>query len=298
MKITKIKILAVAFGAILALSACNKDDGPIPSRIDIEDVPTLTTNIDPTGSQSINMLNLAAFSGKFKVDIYFPGAKPPTKIDVVVRKTSGASINNSNVKVFRRDVTSLPATYTVTIAELEALFGVPVALGDNYDFAPDMYVGTNKYEAFPTTGTGTGVGHNGQPLWSEFARFSAICAYDPAIYQGNFFVVSDDWANGLADGTVVVLTQVSANSFRMTYPNVFVTPASPVPSFVVTVNTGNNNTTITQQQIGTGLSIYTNPAVASTVGSVSPCDREVSMNITFTVAQGSFGTHNIRLRKQ
>ena len=297
MNIKKINIMALALGAFVVLAGCGKDDGPIPSRIKIEDVPTITTNIDPTGSQSINMLNLGAFSGKFKVDNYFPGTKTPTKVDIVVRKTVGATINNNNVKLFKADVTTLPANFTVTAAELAALFG-PITLGDNYDFAPDIYVGSQKYEAFPAIGTGTGVGHNGQPLWSEFARFSAICAYDPAIYQGNFVVVSDAWANGLAPGTVITLTQVSANSFRMTYPNGFVTPASPTPSFVVTVNTGNNNTTIASQVIGTGLAQYTNPTVASTVGSVAPCDREVSMNITYTVAQGSFGTHTIRLRKQ
>ena len=87
MKIRKINILlAVSLGAIIAFTGCSKDDGAIPNRLSIADVPTITTNIDPTGSQSINILNLAAFAGKFKVDLYFPGATPPTKVDIVVRK--------------------------------------------------------------------------------------------------------------------------------------------------------------------------------------------------------------------
>lgn len=297
MKFRKISTV-LAFGALIALAGCSKDDGAVPNRVTVTEVPAITTNIDVTGSQAINLLNLASFSGKFKVDNYFPGAKTPTKVDIVVRKFNGATVSNANVRVFKADVTTLPATYTVTAAELAALFGVPIALGDNYDFAPDIYVGDRKFEAFPAVGLGTGAGVIGMPLYGEFARFSAICAYDPAIYVGNFVVVSDAWVNGLAAGTVVTLTTVSPNSFRMTYPNGFVTPAVPTPSFVVVVNTANNNTTVAAQVIGTKLAQYNNPTVTSTTGSVTPCDREVSMNITYTVAEGSFGTQNIRLRKQ
>ena len=121
----------------------------------------------------------------------FPGTTPPTKVDIVVRKTKGTTINNNNVKVFKTGITTFPTSFTVTAAEIAALFGTAIALGDNYDFAPDIYVGDRKFEAFPATGNGTGAGLNGQPLFGEFARFTAICAYDPAIYMGDFEVVSD-----------------------------------------------------------------------------------------------------------
>jgi hypothetical protein len=95
------------------------------------------------------------------------------------------------VKVYKAGVTTIPSTYTVTASELSTLFGAAIVLGDTYDFAPDIYVGERKFEAFPVTGAGSGAGIIGMPLYSEFARFAAICAYDPAIYQGNFVVVSD-----------------------------------------------------------------------------------------------------------
>src|SRR6187402_921279 len=92
MKIRKINILlAVSLGAVIAFSGCSKDDGAIPERVSITAVPTITTNIDATGSQAINLLNLAAFSGKFKVDLYFPGTTPPSKVDIVVRKWNGTA---------------------------------------------------------------------------------------------------------------------------------------------------------------------------------------------------------------
>jgi len=296
MKLNKINILVSLFlGAAVFLTSCEKDDGPIPERVSVTAVPTITTNIDPTGSQAINLLNLGAFAGKFKVDNYFPGTTPPTKIDVVVRKWNGTA-NNGNVKIYKAGVTTLPSTYTVTAAEIAALFGTPIALGDTYDFAPDIYVGDRKFEAFPAVGNGTGAGLNGQPLFGEFARFAAICAYDPTIYQGDFVVVSDAFQE-LSPGDVVTLTQVSATSFRATYPNPAVLPQPPVPTFVVNVNTGNNNVSSTQQQVGTNFYTYTNPSLQVAGGSVAPCSKEVTMNITYRVAQGSFGTFALRLRK-
>ena len=74
------------------------------------------------------------------------------------------------------------------------------SLGDNYDFAPDIYVGDRKFEAFPAMETVPAPDINGQPLFGEFARFSAICAYDPAIYGGNFEVVSDAFGNDFTAG--------------------------------------------------------------------------------------------------
>jgi hypothetical protein len=297
MKIRKINILLALSLAILTFSGCEKDDGAIPERVTVTEVPAITTNIDPTGSQSINLLNLAAFSGKFKVDLYFPGSTPPTKVDIVVRKSNGTSVTNANVKVFKTGITTLPVNFTVTAAEIATLFGAPIALGDNYDFAPDFYVGDRKFQAFPSVGVGTGTGVSGQPLYGEFARFSAICAYDPTIYEGNFVVVSDAFGE-LAAGTVVTLTRISATRFQATYPNPEVLPQPPVPTFLVDVNTANNNVSSTQQQIGTNFYQYTNPSIQVSSGSVAPCSKEVTLNITYRVAQGSFGgPFALRLRK-
>ncbi|MBA3674141.1 MAG: hypothetical protein H0W75_04155 [Chitinophagaceae bacterium] len=211
---------------------------------------------------------------------------------------------NSSVKVIQAGLTTFPTTLTITAAQLASLFGTPIALGDNYDIGVDIYTAEGtKYEAFPNINTLVlpygGTGQQNQPGFTPTARFSAICAYDPAIYQGNFVVVSDAFGD-LNPGTVVVLTTVSATSFKMTYPNPNVTPTSPVPTFNVVINTGNNNITIAQQSIGATIyGIYTNPTVEATSGFVAPCDKEVRLNITYRVTQGSFGgPYLLRLRKQ
>jgi len=294
MKNRKINIFAaLTLGLMIAFAGCKKDDGGIRSSVVINSVPVVSTKIDATGSQAIDLLNLAAFAGKFKVDLYFPGATPPDKVDIVVRKNG----SNANVKVFKKDVTTLPYSLTVTSADIAALFGVAVALGDSYDFAPDLYVGVKKYEAFPVTGTGNGAGVIAYPLYSDYARFAAICAYDPAIYEGDFVVVSDAFGD-FSPGEVVKFTKISNNSFSFIDPYV----TSPLP-IIVTINTLNNQATIAKQKIGNAFvwASYTNPNVAvaaSSTSVVAPCSKTITLAIAYTVDQGGFGTFNLVLKKK
>jgi hypothetical protein len=149
--------IAVAF-AFVAFTSCEKDDGAIPNRVGIEEVPTITTALEAGGAAAdIVLANQAAFQGKIVLSMFFPGNTPPDKIDVVVRKNGSAA----NVKVYKTNVTTLPANYTVTAAEIETLFGAPLAVKDTYDFAPDIYVGTKKYESFPANSLGVGQGPSG-----------------------------------------------------------------------------------------------------------------------------------------
>ena len=295
MKNRKINIFAaLTLGLMIAFAGCKKDDGGVRKSVVIKDVPVVSTKIESTGSQAIDLLNLAGFSGKFKVELYFPGATPPDKVDIVVRKNG----SNANVKVMKKDVTTLPYSLTVTTADIAALFGVAVALGDTYDFAPDLYVGVNKYEAFPATGLGNGPGIISYPLYSDFARFAAICAYDPAIYEGDFLVVSDAFGD-FTPGEVVKFTKVSNNSFSFINPYV----TSPLP-IIVSINTLNNQATIAKQKVGNAFTwqlAYTNPNMAvsaSATSVVAPCSKTITLAIAYTVDQGSFGTFNLVLRKK
>ena len=87
---------------------------------------------------------------------------------------SGKTPLAGNVKLYKADVSSLPASFTVTAAEIATLFGTALALNDTYDFAPDIYVGTKKYEAFPTVGLGSGQGITGMSTigYGEYVRYS------------------------------------------------------------------------------------------------------------------------------
>lgn len=170
MKIRKNILIVFVLSAAIAFTACSKDDGAVPKRIGIEDVPAMTMNLEPQKKDNLDTIrfgNQAAFSGKFKVAMIFPSQVQPTKVDIVVRKNGSAA----NVKLYKAGITTFPTSFTVTAAEIVALFGAPVALNDTYDFAPDIYVNDKKYEVYPATGLGNGAGVTGM---SGIGYFEAV----------------------------------------------------------------------------------------------------------------------------
>jgi len=160
MKLRKINSLAaVALGAVIAFTACSKDDGAIPERVSIEDIPAVSMNLESGAiAANITVATQATFEAKFKATLFFAGAKPPTKIDIVARKRNGTI---GAVKLFKADVATLPANFSITGAELAALFGGPLVLKDTCEIGPDIYLGTKKYEAFPLYSLGSGQGVTG-----------------------------------------------------------------------------------------------------------------------------------------
>lgn len=157
MKLKKINIIiAIALATAITFTSCSKDDGAIPERVSIEDVPAVSMNLESGAiAGDIVLANQASFQGKFKASMYFTNATPPTKVDIMVRKNGVLA----SVKMFKADVTALPANFTITAAELATLFGAPLAVKDTYEFAPDIYVGNKKYEAWPASGVaGNGSG--------------------------------------------------------------------------------------------------------------------------------------------
>src|SRR5687767_9924110 len=138
----KRSIINILTAIVIALTGCSKDDGAIPENVGIEDVPVITTNLETGGTAgTITLSNQAAFEGKFKVALYFADAKAPAKVDVVVRKNGSLA----KVKLFKADITSLPASLTVKATDIATLFEAPLAVDDTYDFAPDIYVGEKRY---------------------------------------------------------------------------------------------------------------------------------------------------------
>jgi hypothetical protein len=172
------KIIAFTSVTFLTLTSCKKDDGAIPNNIEIEKIPAVSMNTATGGvTGSISLATAGAFTGNFKASLYFAGSEAPTKIDISIRKNASSSpVNNSNVKIFKTNITSLPAEFTITAAELEALFGAPLKVKEVYDFGPDLYVNGKKYEAFPASSLGSGAGVNGMSAvgFGEYVRYTVV----------------------------------------------------------------------------------------------------------------------------
>ena len=152
------------------LAGCSKNDGPVPNNVVLERVPEPQVSKDG-GSQSIDVTNLADFTAKFNVGVFYESVIQPSKYDVVVRKNG----NDTTVKVFKQNITSFPSSLTISVNDFETLFGAPVELGDSYDISVDVYTASGqKYQAFPLVGKGYASSIPQQPGASTSIRYSAM----------------------------------------------------------------------------------------------------------------------------
>lgn len=280
--------------ALVLFTGCKKNDGPIP--IDLTRVPTPLV-LKSGGDVAIDVVNAAAFKAKFSVGLYFPDDIKPAKFDIVIMKNG----NTGNVKVFKTDVTTFPSEFEITAAQIETLFGTPIVLNDSYDIGVDVYTQSGlKLEAFPVTGASYASGVSAQPGASVFVRYTAICQYDPDIYQGDFEVVEDEWAD-FTPGEVVTLVKVDDTHFS------FIDPYAEDPTpVVITVNTGTNLVSMPRMKIGSAwgwaVGLYTGAYVATggvaTDNFVAPCDETVTLSVVYGVDLGDFGgSYKLVLKK-
>jgi len=167
----KIIILSLYLFSISGLfTACSKDEnGELPDNLTQFPTP-LVVKVAGT-DQSISAANPNAFSGKFKVGLYFLTGTPPQKYDVVVIKNN----DKANVKVIQANVTTFPSDITITGSQLATLFGAPIVAGDVFDISVDVTIFTGqKFEAFPVTGNAYASGIAAQPGSSTLVRYTTI----------------------------------------------------------------------------------------------------------------------------
>lgn len=281
--------------AAIIFTGCERNDGFIPKDVYPERVPAPKIVKDATGSAAIDMTNLGAFNGKINVSLYFPNDIPPSKFDIVIRKNN----NNTNVKVFQAGVTSFPSVITITAAQIATLFGVPIALGDNYDVGADVYAQSGKkYEAFPAIGLGYAAAFQpDHPGFSPAVRFSAICQYNAALYTtGNYEVLVDEWQDYLP-GDLITVTQIDATHLSFRY----LAPTNNQP-IIVTIDPATNVTSVVKQTYGDYpwnpygiMSVNTSP---SNDNVVSPCEQSFGVYLDHTVSIGSYGKYLIKLKKR
>jgi len=296
---------------VILVASCRKSDNPrIP---ELQRVPLPLVTADPAGSGAISTATpaaTAAFSQHITVDVFWKTDIPPKSMDLVVRKNN----DNNNVKVVQANITTYPTSVAVTGTQLLSLFGT-ITKGDIYDFGVDIITqnGT-KYDAFPIVGVGYGSGilgeYAGDPTLNSGkgaqvqVQFVALCAFDPAIYQGNFVVVKDGWAD-TNPGDIIVLTAIDATHFSFNY-NPTNHPGTLVNSqpIIVTVDPLTNTPSVALQTVGTAWTYDAAtpaPTAKTTPGAnnfIFPCAKTLSLNMTWTEGTGSFGNLQFSLRKQ
>lgn len=288
----KIIIFSLYFFSVAAFfTACTKEgNGKLP---ELSNFPLPLVAKVAGSEQVISAQDPDAFSGKFTVGLYFPNDAPPKKLDVVIIKNN----DKTNVKVLKTDVTTFPTEITITGTQLATLFNAPVVLGDKFDIGVDVttYTGA-KFEAFPVTGASYAAGIAAQPGASTFVRYEAVCQYKPEDFQGDFKVITDEWAD-YTPGDFAQLTQVDATHFSFKF---LAADARPI---VVTVNAVTNAVTVPKQVYGSGyppgwtFGDISAESVASVDNFVAPCSGTFSVILKHTVAAGTIGEFKLVLKK-
>lgn len=278
--------------AFTLLSACRKSDNPkIPT---LARVPIPKLSKDPTGTGTIVVSDLANFIGKVNVDLFEKSDKPPKKMDLVAIKNGDKTV----VRVLKADITTFPSVVSFTGPQLTSLFGT-VLTCDFYDVGVNITTQDGVvYEAFPAIGSSYGAGVTGQYGGvSTRLNFATKVEYDPAVYSGNFVVVTDKF-EVYAKGDVITLTQVSATQFTFLYADM----KNPIP-IKINIDPVTLKASIAKQKIGDSFlsdPTYTNPNVATITvdNNVSPCTKTLNLTLNFTVDQGNFGNYLFVLKKQ
>jgi hypothetical protein len=301
----KKSLLYILVAGVL-LTSCDKNDGPVPEDVNLERGIPQPQIVKNGGDANINALNPGPFQGKFDLTGVYFSQDAPSKMDVVIRKNG----NNTNVKVIAAGVTTYPASYTITSAQIATLFGAAVAVNDNYDISADVYTKDGKkYEAFPNIGIPTAVGNAsgvaGQAGASPTIRYSVICQYFSTLFgaigsTSAFEVKTDEWGDDPVNGwgppagyrpeVMVTVDDATHLSFK--------SPVDGTSKIVLTINPTTNAITFTGQPYGdlkvgplqVDPSYPYGPATLSNLGTnnVAPCDKQINLQITYNVAAGVF----------
>lgn len=274
--------------------SCRKEDNPRIPELARVPVPSLT--IDPSSDPFISPADPLGFKGVVIVDLFFKDDIPPQSFDVVVIKNHDAA----SVQVLQAGVTTFPTTVEVTGQQLTDLFNSEIADGDAFTIGVDIMTQEGKeFVAFPSVGVGYGTGvanQNGGVLTT--VEFAKLCTYVSDVYQGDFEVVVDEFAD-TRPGDILTITKIDDTHFSYIYPSCI----NPQP-IVITVDPVTNVASIADQKIGSAFDwqpAYTNPH-AKTIGSagdqVLPCSKTFSVLINYTVDQGNFGNFRITMKKK
>jgi len=279
------KIFLYTVLIVLAGVGCRKKDNPrIP---DFTRVPMPTITKAAGSDLTISATTPNNFTGKFNVDLFFKNDIKPAKFDIVVIKNG----NKSNVKVLQADVASFPAALTVTGAQLATLFGAPIVVGDKFDIGADVYTQNgDKYVAFPAVGVGYGTGVATQGGASVSINYTAVCPFNINDFVGAGSIDDQDFWGATYN---VDVSLQGTDTYKVTNwveePGYFI---------LIKVNSAALTVTVSKQTYSTVLpgTSYTNPTVEGT-GTIDACTKQITMNLTNTVSQGSFGVAKTILKK-
>ncbi|MCX6334343.1 MAG: hypothetical protein NT092_08570 [Bacteroidia bacterium] len=188
------------------------------------------------------------------------------------------SFNNNHADVTIAELTSFPATVTISSSDAAQKLGIPLAdleRGDIFDF-----------EILTTTGGRTS---RSTPLVVPVA-----CVYTVSMSTGSFHSVSSDW-NSEGD---ITLTADAVNPYKIYVSGIeeiegLVEDLGPLVMYIDPITYA---VTAPRKALASEAFGYNNLAYEGT-GAFSTCDGTYTMSFELTVDEGSFGTYSFIFTK-
>lgn len=283
-------ILLTGFAFLLA--SCKKEVGPNH----LPNLPELTRSpiplFTPDTAFDAVIQQPADFHAAFTIALYFPDDVQPASCDIDVAMDG----DYTKIEKLKTGITTFPTKVDVTGDDLAKLFGIDVndiKPGDKFELRATFTLkdGTvlngfaNDIAAVPTSSD-----INNFPGAMTSITYNAVCPLDITAFLGAATVV-DNFFWG--DTYPVTVTEPSPGVLKVTGVN-----QEPNESVLVNINDKTFIATVPSQIIDPAPSFfsYTNLTMAGT-GTVDACNNVITVNIAWSVDQGSFGAGPFVIKK-
>lgn len=292
------KLLSIIIIAGLTVFAgCRKNDNPkLPEGINRTPLPMLTQ--DPDGDLLIQ--NVDDFKSKFSLDLYFKDDTKPKKMDLVVAMSG----DYDNVKTLQADVTGFPVDVDVTGPGLAQLFGKTTAQvlpGDYFEIRANITLdnGTVLPGFIPIGLTPSGDTVNIEPYGGDAVgfpgsnltiKYTVVCELHLEDFVGSYTL--DDPTFWGASYPVTIALE-GTDGLAVTG---FV--ESPAAVIHLKVSSSTHLISVAKQTYLPTLPTtdYHNPSIQGS-GEINACGNSITLNLTNTVDEGSFGSSVVKIHK-
>lgn len=279
--------------SLMLFAGCKKEYGPdkIPNFpvMDVAPVPKFT--MDPDADLVIQQPE--EFKSKFTLGLYFPDDQEtiPQSADISIVMNN----NYKDIRKFKTGITAFPSTFDITSADLANLFGInieDIVPGYKFELRTDFTLKdgtvipgfvTLPDKKAPTKGNSpitTSSDINNWPDSKTNIIFNAVCPLEVENLVGNAAIEDPFFYEGDYEATI---TQEDDYVLRLTGLN-----ENPASSFLIKIDRKAFSATVAKQVVEPTIWGYTNLAVQGT-GTVDACNNVITLRLTWTVDQGSFG---------
>ena len=269
--------------SVFATSCSENGNGNLP---EIERVPipviTLVDNSD------ILIQDPATFKGKFTIDMLFKDDTGPKQFDIVVTRNG----DYKNLQIIQAGVTSFPTNIEVDATKLASLFGLTlddVVPGDYFEIGATVVTQSGlTIPAFSDLSNQFSADIVNFPGSSLSIKYPVVCPLDLDDFVGTFTIDDPD----VFEGTYPVeITREGENVLVVTG---FL--GEPDSFIKLTINPKTTGVDVPHQVFTPELFGYNNGAVEGG-GEIVACDKTITLNLEYTVDEGSFGTFGLTISK-